>query len=63
VRAWRHDLPGLVLFLTFRAENPNEAERAQRLPVTATAGYLPRPLQKGAILEAVAGLARRTAKR
>jgi predicted nucleic acid-binding Zn-ribbon protein len=63
VRAWRHDLPGLVLFLTFRAENPNEAERAQRLPVTATAGYLPRPLQKAALLDAVASLARRTAKR
>jgi hypothetical protein len=63
VRAWRHDLPGLVLFLTFRAENPNEAERAQRLPVTATAGYLPRPLQKAALLEAVASLARRAAKR
>jgi CheY-like chemotaxis protein len=60
VREWRHDQPGFALFLTFRADIAAEAERAQRLPSTATAGYLPRPLQKAALLEAIAGLARRS---
>ena len=59
VRAWRHDQPGLAVFLTFRADNSTESERAQRLPSTATAGYLPRPLQKKALLDAVATLSRR----
>jgi predicted nucleic acid-binding Zn-ribbon protein len=63
VRAWRRDLPDLALFVTFRADNSTESERAQRLPSTATAGYLPRPLQKTAILDAVAKLSRRATKR
>jgi hypothetical protein len=63
VRGWRHDLPGLAVFLTFRADNATEAERAQRLPSTATAGYLPRPLQRSALIDAMASLARRAVKR
>ncbi len=63
VRGWRRDLPGLPLFLTFRADNATEAERAQRIPSTSTAGYLQRPLQKAAVLDAVMSLVRRAAKR
>ena len=63
VRGWRRDLPGLPLFLAFRADNATEAERAQRIPSTSTAGYLQRPLQKPAVLDAVTNLIRRAAKR
>ncbi len=63
VKTWRRDLPDLALFVTFRADNSNESERAQRLPSTATSGYFPRPLQKATLLDAVAKLARRPAKR
>ena len=63
VKAWRRDVPDLALFVTFRADNSTESERAQRLPSTATSGYLPRPLQKATLLDAVAKLARRPAKR
>jgi hypothetical protein len=63
VKAWRRDVPDLALFVTFRADNSTESERAQRLPSTATSGYLPRPLQKAALLDAVAKLARRPPKR
>jgi hypothetical protein len=63
VRGWRRDLPSLAIFLTFRADNPTEAERAQRLPSSTTAGYIPRPLAKGPLLEAVTSLARRAVKR
>jgi CheY-like chemotaxis protein len=63
VRGWRHDQPGLALFLTFRADDAAETERAQRLPSTATAGYLPRPLQRAALIDAVTGLARRATRR
>jgi hypothetical protein len=63
VRGWRRDVPGLPLFLTFRADNATEAERAQRIPSTSTAGYLQRPLQKPAVLDAVTTLVKRAAKR
>jgi hypothetical protein len=63
VKSWRRDVPDLALFVTFRADNATESERAQRLPSTATSGYLPRPLQKATLLDAVAKLARRPAKR
>jgi hypothetical protein len=63
VRAWRRDLPNLAVYLTFRADNPTEAERAQRLPSSTTAGYIPRPLKKEALLDAVTSQARRGVKR
>ncbi len=61
VRNWRHDLPGLPLFLTFRSDSTAETDRAQRLPSTATAGFFPRPLQAPAVVEAITTLARRAA--
>ena len=63
VRGWRRDLPSLAIFLTFRRDNPSEAERAQRLPSSTTAGYIPRPLAKAPLFEAVTSLARRAAKK
>jgi len=63
VRGWRRDLPGLPLFLTFRADNATETEKAQRIPSTSTAGYLQRPLQKATLLDAVTTLVKRNAKR
>jgi hypothetical protein len=62
-RAWRHDLPGLALFLSFKADNPSEAERARRVPSVLTAGYLKRPLASGALRDSLAALGRRSASR
>ncbi|MCU0242781.1 MAG: hypothetical protein MUF51_10210 [Vicinamibacteria bacterium] len=59
VRAWRNDHPNLGLLLTFKADNSNEAERAQRIPVVFVAGYIPRPLDSRSILDAVATILRR----
>jgi hypothetical protein len=61
VKAWRHELPGLMIFLSFKADNPAESEKAQRVPTTVTAGYLLRPLHSEALIEAV--LPRRPGKR
>jgi hypothetical protein len=58
-KAWRQDVPGLAFLLSFRADNPSEAEKAQRIPVTLAAGYLPRPLQRESLVEAVGAIARR----
>jgi hypothetical protein len=62
-RAWRQDLPGLALFLSFKADNPTEAERARRVPSVLTAGYLKRPLDCGPLVEALVTLGRRGAGR
>lgn len=59
VKSWRQDLPGLALLLSFKADNPTEAEKAQRIPSTFTAGYLPRPLQREALVDALGALGRR----
>ncbi len=58
-RSWRSDLPSLSLLLSFRADNPAETEKAQRVPVVLTAGYLTRPLDRQAVLDAVLMVARR----
>lgn len=58
-RAWRQDLPGLALYLSFKADNPTEAERARRVPSVLTAGYLKRPLDSGVLVEALVALGRR----
>jgi hypothetical protein len=58
-RAWRQDLPGLAMFLSFKADNPTEAERARRVPSVLTAGYLKRPLDCGPLVEALVTLGRR----
>ncbi len=58
-KSWRQDLPSLGLYLTFKADNPTEAEKAQRIPSVLTAGYLPRPLQKESLIEAFHQLGKR----
>jgi predicted nucleic acid-binding Zn-ribbon protein len=60
-RAWRQDLPGLALFISFMADHPTEAERARRVPSPLTAGYLKRPLESGLVVEALVALGRRPA--
>jgi DNA-binding response OmpR family regulator len=62
-RAWRQDLAGLALFLSFKADNPTEAERARRVPSVLTAGYLKRPLESAPLVEALVALGRRPAAR
>lgn len=62
-RSWRQDLSGLALFLSFKADHATEAERARRVPSVLTAGYLKRPLESGALLEALLTLGRRPAAR
>jgi len=62
-RAWRQDLSGLALFLSFRADQPTEAERARRVPSVLTAGYLKRPLESGPLVEALIALSRRSGSR
>lgn len=58
-RAWRQDLSDLGLLLSFKTDNPAEAERAQRVPSVITSGYLQRPLQRDALLEAIGAIAKR----
>lgn len=53
VKIWRQEAPGVPIFLTFKADSPVEGEKAQRVPTTVTAGYLPRPLQREALVEHV----------
>lgn len=60
-RAWRQDVPGLALFISFMADHPPEAERARRVPSVLTAGYLKRPLESGPLVEALVALGRRPA--
>lgn len=62
-RQWRQEIPSLALLLSFKADNPSEAERAQRVPVVLTAGYLPRPLERPALLEAITNIRKRQAGR
>jgi hypothetical protein len=62
-RAWRQDLPGLALFISFMADPPSAAERARRVPSLLTAGYLKRPLESGPIVEALVALGKRTGAR
>jgi hypothetical protein len=58
-RTWRHDLPGLALFLSFNADSPAEAERARRVPSVLAAGYVKRPLESGPLVESLVALGRR----
>ena len=58
-RAWRQDSQNLALLLSFKADNPTETEKAQRIPVVLTAGYLTRPFDRQAVQDAVLMVARR----
>jgi hypothetical protein len=62
-RAWRQDQSNLALLLSFKADSPAETEKAQRIPVVLTAGYLTRPLDRQAVLDAVGMIARRQGPR
>lgn len=62
-RMWRLELPALGLLVSFRADDPAESERAKRVPVALGTGHLPRPLARQAVLDALAGVAKRAARR
>jgi len=62
-RAWRQDQSNLALLLSFKADSAAETEKAQRIPVVLTAGYLTRPLDRQAVLDAVGMIARRQGSR
>ena len=62
-RAWRQDQSNLALLLSFKADSAAETEKAQRIPVVLTAGYLTRPLDRQAVLDAVGMIARRQGPR
>jgi flagellar motor protein MotB len=58
-RAWEKDRPGLALYLSFGQESATEVERAQRVPLSLTAGRFRRPLNRLELLELLEPLARR----
>lgn len=58
-RSWQKDRPSLALYLSFSADNSAEAERAQRVPNSLTAGRFRRPLLKQDVVEMLTPLARR----
>jgi DNA-binding response OmpR family regulator len=62
-RTWRQDQSNLALLLSFKADSSAETEKAQRIPVVLTAGYLTRPLDRQAVLDAVGMIARRQGSR
>ena len=51
-RAWRREVPGLAVVLTYQAESPIEEERIARVPQRA-AGRLPMPPTTEGVLEAI----------
>jgi chromosome segregation ATPase len=53
VRLWRQELPHVGWMLSFKPDHPAESERAQRVPVVLTAGYLTRPLEKRAVIDSL----------
>jgi len=58
-RAWEKDRPGLAIYLSFAPDSPAEVERAQRIPLSLTAGRFRRPLNRPELLELLEPLARR----
>jgi hypothetical protein len=58
-RSWQKDRPSLALYLSFSVDNAAEAERAQRVPNSLTAGRFRRPLLKEEVVEMLTPLARR----
>ncbi len=51
LRGWQKDRPGLSFFLSFGSDDSAEAERAKRVPISLTAGRLPRPIPGAELLE------------
>ena len=62
IRSWDRDRPGLVFYLSYDPQSSAEAERARRIPMSLTAGHLPRPLVAARVAEAVENLVRRQGK-
>jgi hypothetical protein len=62
IRSWDKDRPGLAFYLDYDTQSPAEAERARRIPMSLTAGHLPRPLAPARLVEAIENLARRQGK-
>jgi DNA-binding NtrC family response regulator len=62
IRSWDKDRPGLAFYLSYDNQSPAEAERARRIPMSLTAGHLPRPLVAARVAEAVENLVRRQGK-
>jgi len=61
LRVWRHDVPGLPVLISFRADTTLEGEKAQRVPSLLTAGYVPRPIELRPLLDALAAIHKRQA--
>ena len=59
-RSWQKDHPSLALYLSFSSDNATEAERAQRVPNSLTAGRFQRPLVRQEVVEMLTPLARRS---
>ena len=60
-RGWEKDRPGLAFFLSFSSEDAAEAERAKRVPMSLTAGRLPRPIPGPELIEKLQVLAQKRA--
>jgi hypothetical protein len=58
-RSWEKDRPGLAFFLSFSPDVPAETERAQRVPLSLTAGRFRRPLTRPSLLELLEPLAKK----
>jgi hypothetical protein len=59
IRSWDKDRPGLSFYLSYDLQSPAEVERARRIPMSLTAGHIPRPLVVARLLETIENLARR----
>ncbi|MCG6926303.1 MAG: hypothetical protein LJF30_13455 [Acidobacteria bacterium] len=60
-RGWQKDRAGLAFFLSFSPEDAAEAERAKRVPMSLTAGRLPRPIPGPQLIEKLQVLAQKQA--
>jgi hypothetical protein len=60
-RAWQKDRPGLAFFLSFGPDDATETERAKRVPMSLTAGRLPRPIPGAELIEKLRVLAQKQA--
>jgi colicin import membrane protein len=58
-RGWEKDRPGMNFFLSFSADDPAETERANRVPLSLTAGRLQRPISAGELVEKLRVLSQR----
>jgi DNA repair exonuclease SbcCD ATPase subunit len=62
IRSWDKDRPGLAFYLGYDTQSSAETERARRIPMSLTAGHLPRPLTAARLVETIENLARRQGK-